>query len=592
MTAKRKRDLLENLYREHKDHVFNYIARLANDRELAHDVTQQTFLKALLDPAVERLESPKAYLFTVARNTLYDEWKRKKERLLADGEEDMVREMPDDPLQNPQEQVASADLRNKVEAAMGLMRPTYRELMLLRYSEDLSIEEISQITGRGLSDVKVNLHRARLAFDQDFTALMYSRVARARGKCDEISVLLAPFEERELPAEQIKVVDRHLVSCKLCADDAGEMKKRRELFIALPLIPAPLALDQVIQQALVPGAKSATVAGGAKTAASGAMAKLAAAIGVAAVLAGGGYFLTQNRVGVPLAEPAHTAIPDRPAPSEPAGSTGKPVAASGESTAAVGAVRLQASAAPGGPVLSQGVFWAVYTKDPKTGQRVNVVAGSGATPTFTLPAGRYSVEARYGKATVETEVVVEAGKTTERLNIVLGSGELKVGARLTPQAPILATGVFWAVYTKDPKTGQRQNFAADGGARPTFIVPAGRYIVEASLNQGRVRVEREVVVEAGKTIELKDFVLNAGTLELTTPAVANASSRQIGWTVHETTTGKRTMVAAFPGPGRTSANVMLPAGRYIAVLLDGARSTEREVTVVAGQITRQVVALP
>jgi RNA polymerase sigma-70 factor (ECF subfamily) len=475
---------------------------------LAHDVTQQTFLKALLDPAVERLESPKAYLFTVARNTLYDEWKRKKERLLADGEEDMVHAMPDDPLQNPQEQVASTDLRNKVEAAIGRMRPTYRELMLLRYSEDLSIEEISQVTGRGLSDVKVNLHRARLAFDQDFTALMYSRVARARGKCEEIATLLAPFEERELPAEQIKLVDQHLVSCKLCADDAGEMKKRRELFIALPLIPAPLALDQAIQQALVPGAKSAAVAGGAKSAASGAMAKLAAAIGVAAVLAGGGYYLAKNRVGVPPAETARTAVPDRPAPLEPAGSAGKPIRASGESMATVGTVRLQARAVPGGPVLGQDLFWTIYTMDPKTGQRVNVAADGSVTPTFKVPAGRYIAEVRMsqGQVRAEREILVEAGKTTKPLDIILGSGELKLAARLTPQSPILAVDVFWTVFVKDPKTGRHKNFAAGGSARPTFKVPAGRYIVEASLNQGKVRVEREVVVEAGKTIEHNDFV--------------------------------------------------------------------------------------
>jgi hypothetical protein len=110
------------------------------------------------------------------------------------------------------------------------------------------------------------------------------------------------------------------------------------------------------------------------------------------------------------------------------------------------------------------------------------------------------------------------------------------------------------------------------------------------MNQGRVRVEHEVVVETGKTIEHNDFVLNAGTLELRTEAVANASSRQITWTVHETLSGKRNMVAAFPGS--TSARTVLPAGRYIAVLRQGSRATEREVSVIAGQTTKQELALP
>jgi RNA polymerase sigma-70 factor (ECF subfamily) len=328
MTTSHNRATLERLYRDYKDHVFNYIARLANDRELARDVTQQAFLKALADPAVVNLESPKAYLFTVARNTLYDEWKRKKEQPLAEGEEERVHEIPDDPMETPHERVASEELRSKVEAAIGLMRPKYRELMLLRYGEDLSIEEIAQVTGRGLSDVKVNLHRARLAFDKDFTALMYSRVARARGKCEELTTLLAPFEERELPAEQIKVVDQHLVSCKLCADDAGAMKKRRELFIALPLLPAPLALDQAIQQSLTSAAHTAgtgAVTGGAtKIAAKGAAAKLAAAVSVAALLAAGGYLVMQHRAGLVPVEPVRTSTPDRPAPVEPSSLAGEP----------------------------------------------------------------------------------------------------------------------------------------------------------------------------------------------------------------------------------------------------------------------------
>jgi RNA polymerase sigma-70 factor (ECF subfamily) len=597
MAGDRNRVALERLYREHKDHVFNYVARLANDRELARDVTQQAFLKALNDPAVAGLESPKAYLFTVARNTLYDEWKRKKERLLAEGEEERVREMPDDPMDTPHERAASEELRGQVESAIGLMRPTYRELMLLRYGEDLSIEEIAKVTGRGVSDVKVNLHRARLAFDKDFTALMYARVARTRGKCEEIGRLLAPYEDREMPAEQIKVVDEHLSACKLCAEDAGEMKKRRELFVALPLIPAPLALDQAIQHAIAPAAHttgSGTAAGSAaRTAAEGTVTKIAAAVGVAAVLAGGGYWAMKNRAAVTPTEPPRTATADHTAPAVPTPPTSGSAPTTAKSTATVGHVRLQARAAPGDPALGDDVFWSIYTVDPKTGQRVNVTAGSGATPTFNVPAGRYLVEASQGQGSVraEREIVVEAGKSTETVEIVLGSGQLKLGARLAAQSPLLTAGVFWSLYTKDPKTGQRKNITATGSSMPTLKVPAGRYIVDAGMNQGAVRAQQEVTVEAGKTIERNDFVLNAGTLELRTQALAN-SVGPIGWSVYAIKNGKRDSALAYAGPGRTEARTLLHAGRYIAIVYRGAHTVEREVTVGAGQTTRLELPLP
>lgn len=597
MNTDRNRAALDRLYREHKDHVFNYLSRLTCDRELARDVTQQTFLKLLTDPNIVSLDSPKAYLFTVARNTLYDEWKRKKERLLADGEEERVNAMPDDPLQTPQEQAATADVRDKVEAAIGLMHPKFRELMLLRYGEDLSIEEIAQVTGRGLSDVKVNLHRARLVFDKDFTALMYARVASARGKCREMTALLAPFEERELPADKIKAVDRHLLNCKLCADDAGEMKRRRELFIALPLIPTPLALDRAMQHRLTPAPPdpasiAVTEATAAKTATSSIALKLVAVTSIVAGLAGGGFYLVKDKTAPPVDTP-RTGANERAAPA-PLQTAAHPVQPAGEAIANIGSVQLAARAVEGGKALSTDVFWTVYKLDPIDGKRTTVTAGGGATPIFKLPAGRYLVEAsqNQGKVRAEREVTVEAGKITEHLDIVLGSGQLNVAARLTAQSPILSAGVFWSVKTIDPSTGARRSITANGNATPSFTLASGRYVVEASLNQGKVRVEREVVVAAGKTIEHHDFVLNAGTMVLTTQAGADAPARQIGWTVHETTTGKRNMVASFPGPGRTNAQTVLPAGRYIVVLYHGARTTEREVTVIAGQSTKQELALP
>lgn len=302
---------LDRLYREHKHHVFNYLSRLTRDRELAQDVTQQTFLKAFADPNIHALESPKAYLFTIARNTLYDEWKRKKEALLADGDDERALEMADDPMETPHEQAAALDLRGKVEAAIGLMRPKFRELMLLRYGEDLSIEEIAAVTGRGVSDVKVNLHRARLAFDKDFTALMYSRVAGARGKCEQIARLLAPYEDRELPEGRIQIVNDHLDTCALCADDAEQMKKRRELFVAIPLIPAPLALDRAIEESLVgQAAKTVSTTGNTVTAtatkaivAQSLALKIAAVTAIAVAVGTAGYWFIGRQVMPPAPSP-------------------------------------------------------------------------------------------------------------------------------------------------------------------------------------------------------------------------------------------------------------------------------------------------
>jgi hypothetical protein len=322
------------------------------------------------------------------------------------------------------------------------------------------------------------------------------------------------------------------------------------------------------------------------------MTKAVVAAGVAVVLAGGGYYIAKNRASVVPAGTAGTSTPDRPTPTTPATPAGEPGRNAGESTAAVGNVRLQARAAPGDPVLGDAVFWSIYKIDPKTGQRVNVTAGSGATPTFKVPAGRYTVEASLNQGTVsaEREIVVDAGKTTETMEIILGSGQLKLGARLAAQLPLLTSGVFWSVYTTDRKTGQRKTITASASSMPILKVPAGRYTVEASMNQGRVSIAREVTVEAGKTIEHSDFVMNAGTLELRTQRGVNASGVQTGWTVEAISNSKRRSVIAFPQT--TQATTLLPAGRYAVSLRNDRKVMEREVTVVAGQTTRLELPLP
>jgi RNA polymerase sigma-70 factor (ECF subfamily) len=292
------KERIENFYREHKDHVFNYVVRLTLDRDLALDVTQQTFLKALADPKLDAVEHPKAYLLTIARNTLYDEWKRKKEKLLIDDEQAVIDELPDDPLEAPHARAERQDMKTKIEHTISRMRPKFRELMLLRYSEDLSLEEIATITGRSLSDVKVNLHRARLQFEHDFSHLLYVRVARARQQCATLGALLAPYADRELPEPQIRIVDAHLSACAVCTDDLEHMKKSRELFAALPLVPAPAVLDRLLEVSLPSGttatgaaAKSVSL----KTVAiKAAVIKAVAGTAVVAVL-GTGYFVATHR---------------------------------------------------------------------------------------------------------------------------------------------------------------------------------------------------------------------------------------------------------------------------------------------------------
>lgn len=295
-------NITESFYREYKDHVFNYIYRLSSNYELSLDITQQTFLKILNDKNILSLKSPKAYLFTVARNTLFNEWKKKKEYQLSDENENQAEQIPDEQTAIPDADVSQKDLKNKIELAIKSLPEKNRELMLLHYFEGLSYQEIVSVTGRKLSDVKVNLHRARHRFDSIFTTQMYRKVAASRDQCDEMSLLLAPYKDENIPDSQISIIDAHITSCQICSDDAQHMKKTRQLFSILPLFLAPSILDQLFNQSLAVVvassganlASSANAANSITTGVSKALAtKIVASTAVVAILATGGYLLSK-----------------------------------------------------------------------------------------------------------------------------------------------------------------------------------------------------------------------------------------------------------------------------------------------------------
>ncbi|HED35172.1 MAG TPA: sigma-70 family RNA polymerase sigma factor [Gammaproteobacteria bacterium] len=244
-----KNSIIESLYRDHKDHIYNFLARMADDPDLALDVTQQTFVKALSDKNIHRVENPKAWLFTIARNTLYNEFKRKKATSLdALVENDNFEAI--DNSEGVQDKAEVKDIQVKVEKSIRRMPAKTKELMILRYTEDLSIKEISHITGRTLSDVKVNLHRARIKFETSFTSEMYARVAIARDQCDTLTTLLTPYIDSDIPEQDLQRVDKHITGCKICHEDTEQLKRSRTLFNFAALLSAPYILDRMMGEAM------------------------------------------------------------------------------------------------------------------------------------------------------------------------------------------------------------------------------------------------------------------------------------------------------------------------------------------------------
>ena len=171
----RARDGEEAAYRElvrrYERPVFSLIYRMVRDREIAEDLSQETFIKVLNAIASYRPEFKfSSWVFKIANNTAIDHLRRKElDTLSLEGSPHAAtpEAMEATALQlgteraSPLDHVAARELGGEIEAAINRLRPEYRSCILLRHVEGRAYEEIAEILGLPLGTVKTYIHRAR-----------------------------------------------------------------------------------------------------------------------------------------------------------------------------------------------------------------------------------------------------------------------------------------------------------------------------------------------------------------------------------------------------------------------------------------------
>jgi len=156
-------DAVAALVARYQHRLFRYLLRFVHDRSVAEDLFQQTWLKVM-----ERIRtyhpgrSFEAWLFSVAHNTAIDYLRRKRPESL------------DDPLPSgaTKEETLSAGQADALERYLALERSAlvasavaelpaiHREVLTLRFEEDLRLEEIAGVIDAPLSTAKSRLKRA------------------------------------------------------------------------------------------------------------------------------------------------------------------------------------------------------------------------------------------------------------------------------------------------------------------------------------------------------------------------------------------------------------------------------------------------
>jgi RNA polymerase sigma-70 factor, ECF subfamily len=161
-----KAGLLDELIVRYQHRLLRYLLFLTGNRETAEDLFQEVWMRVLVRGGQfngkARFET---WLFTIARNLVIDlRRKRTMNSLdeLVEGSTEDDRPMnfevaADEPT--PFDRVANLEDRERIAAALLALDTLHREVLVLRFHEELSLEEIAKVTRAPLSTVKSRLYR-------------------------------------------------------------------------------------------------------------------------------------------------------------------------------------------------------------------------------------------------------------------------------------------------------------------------------------------------------------------------------------------------------------------------------------------------
>ncbi len=159
------------LVRRYERPVFSLLYRMVRDRELAEDLSQETFVKALNAIESYRPEFKfSSWLFKIANNAAIDHLRRRELNTLSlEGSPHAAtpEAMEATALQigdrgeTPLDIVEAKELGGEIEQAIARLRPEYRACILLRHVEGRAYEEIADMLDLPLGTVKTYIHRAR-----------------------------------------------------------------------------------------------------------------------------------------------------------------------------------------------------------------------------------------------------------------------------------------------------------------------------------------------------------------------------------------------------------------------------------------------
>lgn len=162
-------EVFGELYNIYVDQIFRFVYFKVSRKEEAEDLTAEVFLKTwqYISGEEKEIKSLKAFLYQIARNSVVDFYRKRNVESYFEGNskgeeenEKLQEKNIIDPKKNPLEEMQLSSDIEEIKKALQNLKDEYREAVILKFVEEMSIGEIADILGKSKGAVRVLLHRA------------------------------------------------------------------------------------------------------------------------------------------------------------------------------------------------------------------------------------------------------------------------------------------------------------------------------------------------------------------------------------------------------------------------------------------------
>ena len=160
-----KSSVFGELYQEHSQAIYYLCLRMLSDPDKAADATHDVFIKAFRKMSQFRGESAwRTWLYRIAINHCHNLQASWHERHMQTSADEAIWEHTPAQTDSPLRVLETKELGRRIQKALDDLPPEYRLLLLLVADEQLSYEEVGELTKQTADAVRGKLHRARKAF--------------------------------------------------------------------------------------------------------------------------------------------------------------------------------------------------------------------------------------------------------------------------------------------------------------------------------------------------------------------------------------------------------------------------------------------